>query len=94
MISSFTWNVNLWITHLFYADDVLLFSLGDQNLIIHIMDSMEIFATMSGLKASVNKSSVYFCNYDAALISWFHNAYGIQIGSLLVKFFWSAFDIL
>lgn len=60
---SFHWKYkNTKITHLFYADDVLLFSRGDIDSIKHLMTSVNLFASLSGLQPSTSKSSVFFCN--------------------------------
>lgn len=84
---SYHWKFkDLSLTHLFFADDVLLFSRGDKQSLTHTMDCLDHFSMLSGLKASVNKINVYFCNCEDSLISWFDFAYGIPHGSLSVKF--------
>ena len=77
---------DLGINHLFFADDVLLFSNGDKNSINHIMKSVNIFSTISGLIPSIHKSTVFFCNCDSNLMNWFDNNFKMPRGSLPVKF--------
>lgn len=60
---------DLGLSHLFFADDVLLFSNGDQASIQHTMDSLEKFSSLSGLQPSITKSSVFFCNCEDNLVS-------------------------
>ena len=76
----------LSLTHLLFADDVLLFSRGDSPSITHLMDSLVKFGDLSGLNASLLKSSSFFCNCPPDLISWFDNAYSMPRGQLPVKF--------
>ena len=77
---------DLGITHLLFADDVLLFSHGDIQSIKHIMNSVDVFSQVSGLSASFNKSSVFFSNCKQEVVDWFHLHYSMPRGSLPVKF--------
>ncbi|XP_075111638.1 uncharacterized protein LOC142181893 [Nicotiana tabacum] len=57
----------LGITHLSFADDLLLFSRGDNQSVAMLKQCFDQFSTASGLKANLNKSSVYFgrvCKVD------------------------------
>ncbi|XP_019246435.1 PREDICTED: uncharacterized protein LOC109226086 [Nicotiana attenuata] len=61
----------LGITNLSFADDLLLFSRGDNQSVAMLKQRFDQFSTASGLKANLNKSSVYFggvCNVDQELI--------------------------
>ena len=77
---------DLGITHLLFADDVLLFAHGDIPSIRHIMDSVDLFSRISGLSASFDKSSVFFSNCKSEVVSWFQTHHNMPIGSLPVKF--------
>lgn len=48
------------ITHVCFADDLLLFSRGDANSVRELYKAFQLFSTTSGLKANLNKSSIYF----------------------------------
>ncbi|MDV3188749.1 MAG: reverse transcriptase domain-containing protein [Candidatus Phytoplasma australasiaticum] len=48
------------ITHLSYADDLLLFSRGDLESIKSIQNCFTQFFQASGLQANLQKSSIYF----------------------------------
>ena len=47
------------ITHLCFADDVLLFSRGDLEFVKAIQRCFSQFSQASGLQANLNKSSIY-----------------------------------
>ena len=77
---------DLGLTHLFFADDILLFAHGDRLSISHLMDSVKTFSLISGLYPSLQKSTVFFCNYKVETVSWFDSLYRIPKGLLPVKF--------
>lgn len=52
----------LAITHLCFADDLMLFCKGDANSVCLLMRGLEAFTLTSGLAANRNKSAVYFGN--------------------------------
>ncbi|XP_074337140.1 uncharacterized protein LOC141674313 [Apium graveolens] len=77
---------DLNISHLFFADDVLLFARGCKDSVSHIMDNLAVFSIWSGLKPSVHKSTSFLCNCDSEFAAWFDSTYSIPRGSLPVKF--------
>ncbi|XP_026379639.1 uncharacterized protein LOC113274477 [Papaver somniferum] len=48
------------ITHLIFADDILIFTKADMHNIHGIMDVLEYFGSVSGQMLNLDKSSVYF----------------------------------
>nr|XP_016489984.1 PREDICTED: uncharacterized protein LOC107809777 [Nicotiana tabacum] len=54
----------LGITHLCFADDLLLFARGDTKSVQMLRDRFALFSEASGLKANLNKSQVYFGGVD------------------------------
>lgn len=58
---------NLHITHLAYADDFLLFSKGDVRSVYMIMNCLNRFGDMSGLRINLHKSNVYLASVDDCL---------------------------
>lgn len=77
---------NMQLTHLFFADDVILFSHGDSASLSHIMTCLTKFSNMSGLYPSLHKSMVFFFNCGEDVTTWFDGTYGIPHGNLPVKF--------
>ena len=51
---------SLRLTHLIYADDVVLFCRGDVSSVKVLIGCLERFKLMSGLSVNVGKSSIYF----------------------------------
>lgn len=50
----------LRLTHVCFADDLLLFTRGDLTSVQQLVTILDIFALTSGLKANQRKSSIYF----------------------------------
>jgi hypothetical protein len=48
------------LTHVCFADDLLLFSRGDLGSVTQLFEAFEQFSIVSGLKANQAKSSIYF----------------------------------
>ena len=59
------------ISHLLFADDVLLFSKEDVQSAVCIREILSDFADMSGLQANISKSSIFFsaeCQYKSTIL--------------------------
>ena len=50
----------LKITHLGFADDLIVFSHGDNQSVKVIKDTLEEFSSVSGLKVNLQKSTIFF----------------------------------
>ncbi|XP_074374867.1 uncharacterized protein LOC141716167 [Apium graveolens] len=74
------------ITHLFFADDVLLFANGSRDSVLHIMRNLAIFSDWSGLKPSVHKSTSFLSNCALDFCQWFDENFSIPRGDLPVQF--------
>lgn len=74
------------ITHLFFADDVLLFSHGDVVSIDYIMQKLMVFSQLSGLKPNTLKSHSFMSNCSDTTLDWFDSTFSIPRGTLPVKF--------
>lgn len=74
------------LTHLFFAENVLLFCHGDKNSIAFIMNTVNKFSRISGLLPNCLKSHVFFSNCSEEVTSWFNDHYSIPTGSLPVRF--------
>ncbi|XP_073061666.1 uncharacterized protein [Primulina eburnea] len=55
---------NLRITHLAYADDLLLLSRGDTRSVSMIMECLNNFGDMAGLRVNLLKSNIYMAAID------------------------------
>ncbi|KAL8091465.1 hypothetical protein AgCh_033899 [Apium graveolens] len=73
------------LTHLFFADDVIFFSHGSQESVMHIMDSIAKFSSWSGLSPSIHKINSFMCNCDHDFTVWFDSLL-IPRGTLPVRF--------
>ncbi|XP_074323233.1 uncharacterized protein LOC141660169 [Apium graveolens] len=61
---------SLKLIHIFYANDMLLFTLGDTSSITHAMQCLALFSSWSGLTASVDKSTVFFGGCSSDFVQW------------------------
>lgn len=77
---------DLKLNHLFFADDVLLFSNGDKQSVQYLMNSLDSFSAISGLRPNADKSTVFFGNCDQAVTDWIDARYNIPHGELPVRF--------
>lgn len=66
-------------------DDVLL-TYGSKDSILHIMKCLSVFSNLNRLSPNIHKSTVFFSNCDAEVMTWLDNLYGIPHGQLPVKF--------
>lgn len=72
----------LGITHLCFADDLLLFARGDTKSVQMLRDRFALFSEASGLKANLNKSQVYFGGVDEDTRMNILNLLGYEMGEL------------
>lgn len=50
------------ITHLVFADDLMMFCKGEVRSVLLLIRAMKAFSKVSGLKANNDKSAIYFRN--------------------------------
>ncbi|GJR87106.1 RNA-directed DNA polymerase, eukaryota, reverse transcriptase zinc-binding domain protein [Tanacetum coccineum] len=77
---------NLQITHLCFADDLLVFCHGDIKSVSTIKESLEEFSSYSGLKANMNKSTIFFGGLTIAEQSIILDIIPFSIGRLPVRY--------
>ncbi|XP_048605373.1 uncharacterized protein LOC106386312 [Brassica napus] len=53
------WTADLEVTHLAFADDLMIFFDGEKNSFANIVDTMELFATWSGLRMNKEKTELF-----------------------------------
>lgn len=76
----------LGITHLCFADDLLMFCKGDIVSIQVLMDALREFSGVSGLNPSMEKSTVYMGNITGDEKQVLLNLVPFKVGSLPVKY--------
>ncbi|XP_019414158.1 PREDICTED: uncharacterized protein LOC109325965 [Lupinus angustifolius] len=76
----------LEITNLCFADDLLLFTKGDQKIVALIMDKVNKFSNSTCLKASHAKYKVYLGGVDKQTQKSILHATGFTMGSLPFKY--------
>ena len=76
----------LKITHLAYADDLILFSEGDPISVSLIMDKLIPFGECSGLKISLSKSSFFSAGINPTDMEVIKNITGFTHGTFPFKY--------
>ncbi|XP_074267046.1 uncharacterized protein LOC141590348 [Silene latifolia] len=74
------------LTHLMFADDLLLFCKGDARSIMVLLRAYESFSRASGLMMNPQKSCAYFNGVPAGLKKEIMSVSGIKEGSLPFKY--------
>lgn len=74
------------LTHLIFADDMLLFCNADHDSINTIWAGTSTFSAISGLKANVDKSQWFFANTSREIMDTTVSLTGIKVGSLPIKY--------
>ncbi|XP_060190282.1 uncharacterized protein LOC132619370 [Lycium barbarum] len=76
----------LGITHLCFADDLLMFTRGDIGSVQLLRDKFDMFSEASGLKANMQKSQVYFAGVDNDTKDAIISVLGYEISELPFKY--------
>ncbi|XP_070014627.1 uncharacterized protein LOC142174643 [Nicotiana tabacum] len=74
------------LTHLSFADDLLLFVRGDATSVALLHDRFNIFSGASGLKANLAKSSIYYGGVNLEVKHNIHQKQGYSQGSLPFRY--------
>ena len=73
---------NLSLTHLTFADDILVFSDGNSRSIERILEVFSNFAAISGLLMSVGKSTIFCIGVDDTTREEIQDQYRLAVGVL------------
>ncbi|XP_075515951.1 uncharacterized protein LOC142550775 [Primulina tabacum] len=76
----------LRITHLAYADDLLLFSYGDRISLFMIMQCLQNFGNTAGLRMNSSKSNIFMASIDDYNKQDILNITGFTIGTLPFRY--------
>lgn len=76
----------LSITHITFADDVLLFCYGNEPSINLLMEGVRTFSSISGLQPNQSKSSCFFSSMKESVIQHTLEMTGFQRGCLPIKY--------
>lgn len=77
---------NLSLTHLSFADDILVFSDENTHSIESIMEVFERFETISGLMMSVEKSTIFCDGFDDEARRGIQERFHMEVGHLSVRY--------
>lgn len=74
------------LSHLFFADDVLLFSEANMTSLRLLLDGIHSFASWSGLNPNLNKSEIFLSGGSDSLRNALVRTSGFQLGSLPFRY--------
>ena len=74
------------VTHLTFADDILLFSHGDNRSIDLLMMGLQEFSSCSGLQPNAAKSNYFHANVDPETLQHIRVTTGFSEGALPVRY--------
>lgn len=76
---------DLEVTHLAFADDLMIFFDGEKNSLANIVDTMELFATWSGLRMNKEKTELFVGGLNQAETTDL-TSLGFTLGSMPVRY--------
>ncbi|KAJ9536716.1 hypothetical protein OSB04_un000101 [Centaurea solstitialis] len=76
----------LSLTHLCFADDLMVFARGDVGSVVVLKEVLAEFGSISGLKPSLAKSAVYFSNVDPDTQHSILQVLSFQVGTLPFRY--------
>ena len=74
------------ITHLCFADDLIIFCGSKLESATILKQALDIFFSLSGLSANEEKSQIYVAGKDQAYRNTLLGLFGFQEGSLLARY--------
>ena len=74
------------LTHLCFADDLLIFSKGNLSSILGIQNVLNVFYAMSGLQLNCTKSELFSSGVDRGNLDEIQHVTGFKTGSLPVRY--------
>lgn len=84
---SYHWRCSkVQLTHLVFADDLMLFCKGDEYSIRLLFQGVNLFSRISGLKPNHGKSQCFFGNVDDGIRTFATTLTGFNVGSLPINY--------
>ena len=74
------------LTHLYFANDLLIFTKGELNSVVGVQRILELFYTYSGLRLNCEKSELFSTGIQREELESIHQATDFKIGALLVRY--------
>ena len=74
------------LTHLCFADDLMLFCYADFNSVAILRNALNEFSSVSGLIPNMNKSTSFFGNVKSSVKSAISSIMPFEVGTLPVKY--------
>jgi len=77
---------NLGLTHLSFADDIMVLTDGKLRSLEGIVEVFDSFAKQSGLKISMAKTTIYFAGISKSVCKEFEDQFHFAVGRLPVRY--------
>ncbi|XP_039007413.1 uncharacterized protein LOC120135149 [Hibiscus syriacus] len=74
------------LTHLSFADDLLIFCHGDESSILSVVGVLGVFYELSGLQLNAGKSELFACGVHNDILSKVQAVTGFKLGRFPVKY--------
>ncbi|XP_038992144.1 uncharacterized protein LOC120115525 [Hibiscus syriacus] len=74
------------LTHLSFADDLLIFCHGAEDSILGVVGVLEVFYKMSGLQLNAGKSELFSCGVHEDVLKRVQVTTGFKLGTLPVRY--------
>ncbi|XP_039017898.1 uncharacterized protein LOC120149046 [Hibiscus syriacus] len=74
------------LTHLSFADELLIFCYGDESSILGVVEVLEIFYDLSGLQLNTGKYELFACGVQNDILSRMLAVTGFKLGRLPVRY--------
>uniref|UniRef100_A0A0V0HXZ8 Putative ovule protein n=1 Tax=Solanum chacoense TaxID=4108 RepID=A0A0V0HXZ8_SOLCH len=74
------------LTHLIFADDLMVFCKGDTNSIKRVMEALKHFSAVTGLEANLQKSDIFLARMTEEAKLRILNSTGFPMGVLPIRY--------
>src|SRR5688572_21230754 len=76
----------LKLTHLIFADDLMIFYKGDLSSVQRVMEALGHFSSVTGLVANEEKSNIFLAGVAESVQAEILDLTGFSIGSLPIRY--------